>query len=63
MQLSECIIRSKRYYQEVTGERGFVHEGRVGKHAFEKRFKEEQIIQSNDDVQKWLSNMTFDKKG
>jgi len=63
MQLSECIIRSKRYYQEVTGERGFVHEGRVGKHAFENRFKEEKIIQGNEDVQKWLSNMTFDKKG
>merc|ERR1712018_206147 len=25
--------------------------------------KEEKIIQGNEDVQKWLSNMTFDKKG
>ena len=63
MQLSEVIIRSKRYYQEATGQKGFVHEGRVDQTAFEKRFKEEKVLEGNEDVQKWLSNMTFDKKG
>ena len=63
MQLSEVITRAKRYYQEATGQRGFIHEGRVDKDAFEKRFKEKDIYHGNDDVQKWLSNMTFDKKG
>ena len=63
MQLSEVIVRARRYYQEVTGKEGFVHEGKVGKEAFEKRFKENEIHEGNDEVQQWLSNMTSDKKG
>jgi len=63
MQLSEVIIRARRYYQEVSGQEGFVHEGKVNKDAFEKRFKEEGHHEGNADVQDWLSNMTFDKKG
>jgi hypothetical protein len=63
MQLSEVIIRARRYYQKVSGEEGFVHEGKVDKGAFEKRFKEEEIHDGNQEVQDWLSNMTADKKG
>lgn len=63
MQLSEVIIRARRYYQKVSGEEGFVHEGKVDKGAFEKRFKEHEIHDGNQEVQDWLSNMTADKKG
>ena len=63
MQLSEVIIRARRYYQEVSGQEGFVHEGKVSKDAFEKRFKEADVHEGNAEVQDWLSNMTFDKKG
>ena len=63
MQLSEVIVRARRYYQQVSGEEGFVHEGKVNKHAFEQRFKEKELYDQNKDVQEWLSNMTFDKKG
>ena len=63
MQLSEVIIRARRYYQKVSGETGFVHEGKVDKGAFEKRFKEHEIHDGNQEVQDWLSNMTADKKG
>ena len=63
MQLSEVIIRARRYYQQVSGQEGFVHEGKVDKGAFEKRFKEQGHYEGNADVQDWLSNMTFDKKG
>lgn len=57
------IIRSRRFYQEVTGLEGFVLEGQVKKEAFENRFKEQQIYDGNPEVQEWLSRMTFDKKG
>ena len=63
MQLSEVIIRARRYYQEVTGHEGFVHEGKVGPEAFVKRFKEAELHEGNEEVQEWLTNMTFDKKG
>ena len=63
MQLSEVIIRARRYYQQVSGHEGFVHEGKVDKHAFESRFKEKNLYEGNPEVQEWLSNMTFDKKG
>jgi len=63
MQLSEVIIRARRYYQQVSGEEGFVHEGKVNKDAFEKRFKSDGIHEGNEEVQEWLSNMTADKKG
>ena len=63
MQLSECIIRARRYYQNVTGQEGFVHEGKVDKEAFARRFKEKDIYEGNEEVQQWLSNMTADKKG
>ena len=63
MQLSEVIIRARRYYQQVSGEEGFVHEGKVNKDAFESRFKEHAIHEGNEEVQEWLSNMTADKKG
>jgi len=63
MQLSEVIIRARRYYQQISGQEGFVHEGKVSKDAFEQRFKEHEIHDGNEEVQNWLSNMTFDKKG
>ena len=63
LQLSEVIVRARRYYQEVTGKDGFVLEGKVGKDAFENRFKEKGVYEGNDDVQQWLSHMTADKKG
>ena len=63
MQLSEVIVRARRYYQEISGQEGFVHEGKVSKEAFEKRFKEKANYEGNPDAQKWLSNMTADKKG
>lgn len=63
MQLSECIVRARRYYQNVTGQEGFVHEGKVDKEAFASRFKEKDIYEGNEDVQNWLSNMTADRKG
>ena len=63
LQLSEVIIRSRRFYQEVTGLKGFVLEGQVKKEAFENRFKAQQIYEGNPEVQEWLSRMTYDKKG
>jgi len=63
MQLSEVIIRARRYYQQISGHEGFFIEGKVQKDAFESRFKEHEIHDGNEDVQQWLSNMTFDKKG
>ena len=63
MQLSEVIIRARRYYQNISGHEGFFIEGKVQKDAFESRFKEHEIHDGNEDVQEWLSNMTFDKKG
>jgi len=63
MQLSEVIIRARRYYQHISGQEGFVQEGKVQKDAFENRFKEHEIHDGNEEVQEWLSNMTFDKKG
>ena len=63
LQLSECIVRARRYYEHISGAEGFVHEGKVNKNAFEERFKENNIYEGNDNVQDWLSNMTFDKKG
>lgn len=63
LQLSEVIVRARRYYQTISGKEGFVIEGKVSKEAFEKRFKEKELYEGNPDVQDWLSNMTFDKKG
>ncbi len=63
LQLSEVIIRARRFYQEVTGKEGFVIEGQVKKEAFENRFKENHIYEGNPEVQEWLSRMSFDKKG
>ncbi|XP_040578739.1 proline dehydrogenase 1, mitochondrial isoform X2 [Lepeophtheirus salmonis] len=63
LQLSECIIRARRYYEFVSGVEGFVHEGKISPSAFQERFKENQIYDGNDDVQRWLSNMTSDRKG
>lgn len=63
LQLSEVIIRARRFYQEVTGLKGFVHEGQIKKEAFEKRFKEQHIYDGFPEVQDWLSKMTHDKKG
>ena len=57
------IIRTRRFYQEVTGKEGFVIEGQVKKEAFENRFKENRIYEGNPEVQEWLSRMSFDKKG
>ncbi len=51
LQLSETIIRARRFYQEVTGLKGFVHEGQVKKEAFENRFKEQHIYDGYPEVQ------------
>ncbi len=57
------IVRARRYYREVTGIDGFVIENKVGKDAFAKRFKENNLYEGNEEVQDWLANMTADKKG
>merc|ERR1719334_686324 len=65
MQLSEVIVRSHKYFQEVTGRKSadVVHDTNVGYDAFAKRFKEDQKIKGNPEVEEWLSRMTHDKKG
>lgn len=62
LQLSEVIVRARRYYQEVKGKKGFAL--RKDDHsAFENRFKQENIYEGNEEVQKWLGEMSDDKKG
>jgi hypothetical protein len=66
LQLSEVIVRARRYYQEVSGKDGFVIEGEVSKDAFQKRFKEKASydnIDANEEVKDWLGNLTYDQKG
>eukprot|EP00095_Tigriopus_kingsejongensis_P007525 maker-scaffold103_size370364-snap-gene-2.26 protein:Tk07525 transcript:maker-scaffold103_size370364-snap-gene-2.26-mRNA-1 annotation:"proline dehydrogenase isoform 2" len=64
LQLSEVIVRARRFYQNVSGRDGFVIEGQVSKEAFEQRFKEKVKYDNlQPEVDKWLENMTFDKKG
>ncbi|XP_059091903.1 proline dehydrogenase 1, mitochondrial-like isoform X3 [Tigriopus californicus] len=64
LQLSEVIVRARRFYQNVSGHDGFVIEGKVSKEAFEQRFKQKVNYDKYEpEVQDWLGNMTFDKKG
>lgn len=64
LQLSEVIVRARRFYQNVSGHDGFVIEGKVSKEAFEQRFKQKVNYDTYEpEVQDWLGNMTFDKKG
>lgn len=60
------IIRARRYYKEVAGANAAIQnvlEGPATKETFENRFKEEHIYEGNPSVQKWLRQMTADKKG
>lgn len=60
------IVRARRFYQEISGKDGFVIEGKVSKEAFAERFKEKahyDRFEDDSEVQKWLQQMTFDKKG
>ncbi|KAB7495097.1 Proline dehydrogenase 1, mitochondrial [Armadillidium nasatum] len=64
MQLSEVIHRARLYFKEVTGKSGgniISHD--ISRNAFEKRFREENILTDNEEVKTWLQNMTFDQKG
>jgi len=64
LQLSEVIARARKYHQEVTGVRGHVIEGQSDPKSFEKRFKDAGIkVEGSREVQDWLDNMTYDKKG
>ena len=63
LQLSEVIVRSHRFFQEVTGKQGTVQEQNIEYDAFANRFKDDQKIKGNPEVQDWLSRMTHDKKG
>ena len=64
LQLSEVIVRSHKYFQEVTGQANqTVQEGQVCHDAFSKRFKEDQKFKTNPEVEEWLGRMTHDKKG
>ena len=66
LQLSEVIVRARRYYQSISGKDGFVLEGNVSKDAFEKRFKEKvsyDKMDASQETKEWLDQMTFDKKG
>ena len=63
LQLSEVIARSHKYFQEVTGKDQTVQESQIDPDAFSKRFKEDQKLKTNPEVDKWLSQMTSDKKG
>jgi len=63
LQLSEVIVRSHKYFQEVTGKNQTVQESQIDPNAFSKRFKEDQKLKTNPEVDKWLSQMTSDKKG
>lgn len=60
------IVRARRFYQEISGNEGFVIEGKVSKEAFAQRFKQKanyDNIDGNKGVQEWLHRMTSDKKG
>ena len=63
LQLSETIVRSHKYFQEVTGKSETVQESQMAPDLFGKRFKEDQKLSSNPEVQEWLGRMTSDKKG
>ncbi|XP_047739020.1 proline dehydrogenase 1, mitochondrial isoform X2 [Hyalella azteca] len=65
MQLSETIARTRQYFHKVTGTcGGAVISSDISSDVFKARFKQEAIGPvDNEAVQKWLDNMTYDKKG
>lgn len=63
MQLSETIARTRKYFEEVTGLHGNVILQNVDPELFVKRFHEKHISTDIPEVQKWLSQMTYDQKG
>ena len=67
LQLSDVIVRARRFYKEVSGKEGFVIEGKVSQEAFQARFKQKAPFDKDEemgqDVKNWLNNMTYDKKG
>ena len=62
IRLSECLEKTRRYYQQITGKKGMVIKGRVDKSAFSDAFKAKGIERSKD-VEKFLANMTGDQDG
>jgi len=62
IRLSECLEKTRRYYQQITGKKGMVIKGKVDKDAFTEAFKAKGIERSKD-VETFLANMTGDKDG
>ncbi|KAF2362579.1 Proline dehydrogenase domain [Trinorchestia longiramus] len=65
MQLSETIARARQYFHKLTGTSGgAIISSDISSDVFKARFKQEAIGPvDNEAVQKWLDNMTYDKKG
>jgi len=62
IRLSECLEKTRRYYQSITGKKGMVIKGHVDRAAFADAFKAKGI-ESKEDVKTFLANMTGDKDG
>lgn len=62
LRLSECLEKTRRYYQQITGKKGMVIKGKVDKTHFADAFKAKGIERSKD-VAAFLDNMTGDEKG
>jgi len=62
LRLSECLEKTRRYYQQITGKKGMVIKGKVDRAAFAEAFKAKGIERSKD-VAAFLDNMTGDDAG
>lgn len=62
IRLSECLEKTRRYYQQITGKKGMVIKGKVDKKSFSEAFKAKGIERSKD-VETFLNNMTGDEGG
>lgn len=63
LQLSEVIVRARKYHEEVTGAKGPVIESHTDPEIFEQSLKEAGVEVEKPAVQDWLENMTYDKQG
>jgi len=62
IRLSDCLEKTRRYYQQITGKKGMVIKGKVDKAAFKEAFKARNL-DSNIEVQTFVDQMVGDDQG
>jgi proline dehydrogenase len=60
--LSDCLERTRRYYQQMTGKKGFVLRGHTNKAVLRDVFKDSNIDE-NENVQNFLEQIVADDAG